>query len=210
MSPTFHAITKADLEGNEEELQKIFESITTEQLNEHVDIDPGNILLQRIIHTFDSGRRYQYLVIGLFDSPNVDTSRLDINHQHAQNGLTPLMVAAYRGNFEVLEKLMSLGADMQLVGTFNRTAFRYACRKGNMNAIELLLPFVELREYTLRGRERETIIEQVQKSLEVTHRYPLLDLMKLLAISHEKRLEEVWSTNGRRIPTKSSKQLNFS
>lgn len=139
----------------------------------------------------------------------MDKSRLDINHQHAQNGLTLLMIAAYRGNFEVLEKLMSLGVDMQLVGTFNQTAFRYACRKGNMNAIELLLPFVELREYILRGRERETIIEQVQKSLEVTHRYPLLDLMKLLAISHEKKLEEVWSTNGRRIPTKSSKPLNF-
>lgn len=209
MSPTYHAIAKADLERNEEELQRIFKSITTEQLNEHVDIDPGNILLQRIIHTFDSGRRYQYLVIGLFDSSNVDTSRLDINHQHAQNGLTPLMVAAYRGNFEVLKKLISLGADMQLVGTFNRTAFRYACWKGNMNAIGLLLPFVELREYTLRGREGETIIEDVQKSFEVTHRQPLLDVMKLLAISHEKKLEEVLSTNGRQIPTKNSKSLHF-
>lgn len=118
MSSTFHAITKADLESNEEELQKIFESITTEQLNKHVDIDPGNIRLQRIIHAFDSEQRYQYLIIGLFDSPNVDTSRLDINHQHVQNGLTPLMVAAYRGNFEVLEKLISLGANVQLCWNF--------------------------------------------------------------------------------------------
>lgn len=203
MSPIFHAIRKADVERDEEELRKIFASITTEQLNEHVDIDPGNILLQRIIHTFDSGRRYQYLVISLFDSPNVDTSRLDINHQHPRNGLTPLMVTAYCGNFEVLKILMSLGADMQLVGNWNRTAFGHACLRRNMDAIEFLLPFVELREYTLGGEDGRTLIESAQY---LSH----LDIMKLLAIVHEKKLEEVLSTKGRHIPTKSSKSLNFS
>lgn len=45
MSPTFHAIRNAESEQDEEKLQKIFKSITTEQLNEYIDIDPDSILL---------------------------------------------------------------------------------------------------------------------------------------------------------------------
>lgn len=209
MSPTFHAIRNAESKDDGEELQRIFESITTEQLNERVDIDPGSILLQRIIHTFDRPRKYSHLVIGLFDSPNVDTSRLYINHQHDVHGRTALMLAAYRGNLEVVKKLMSLGADMQITTADDRTAFAYACWMGKIEVVKLFLPFVELREYTLRAINQKTIIEVVETNVAPLGT-PYLDLMKLLAESHEEKLAEVCSRTGQRIWTKSSKAWNTS
>lgn len=94
MENTFHTIRIAESKQDGEILQKILESITTEQLNKYLDFDPDSILLQRVIENFDQRRKYPHLVIGLFDSPNVDTSRLIINHEHKRNGLTPLKVAA--------------------------------------------------------------------------------------------------------------------
>ena len=207
MSPTFHAIRNAESEDDREELQRIFNSITTEQLNEPVDIDPGSILLQRIIHTFDPRIKYSHLVIGLFDSPNVDTSRLNINHEHEVNGRTALMFAAYRGNLEVVEKLMSLGANMQITTADNRTAFGYACWMGHIKVVKFFLPLVELREYTLKGSDHQTIIEVVQMKVARIPEKPFLDIMKLLAESHEEKLAEVWSRTEPYVLTQSSKAL---
>ncbi len=205
MSPTFFAIRTAESQNDGEELQRIFGSITTEQLNERVSIDPGNTLLQRII--FFSPSRYQHLLIGLFDSPNVDTSRLNINHKHDLNGRTALMCAAWRGNLEVVEKLMSLGADMQITTDNNNTAFNCACGGGHIKIVQLFLPFVELREYTLRNRIHNTIIGSAQDAVAISPNKPFLDIMKLLAESHEKKLAEFGSRVGQCILTKSSKAL---
>lgn len=68
MENAFHAIRIAESKQDGEILQKIFESITTEQLNKYLDFDPNSILLQRVIENFDQRRRYPHLVIGLFSS----------------------------------------------------------------------------------------------------------------------------------------------
>lgn len=202
MSPTFFALRTAEGNKDEAEIYRIFESITTEQLNEAVSIDPSSILLQRIIHTFDFDRQYQHLVTGLFDSPNVDASQLNINYQHATNGRTALMLAAYRGNFEVVKKLMSLGADMQITTHDNRTAFRFACTWGHLDIVKFLLPQVELREYSLRNVSGHTIIEVAERN---SSRTPYLELMQLLAVSYEEKLAEHCSKTGKLISKKGLK-----
>lgn len=208
MSPTFFAIREAETKKDVAEIHRIFESITTEQLNEAVSIDPGSTLLHRIIQTFDAGREYQHLITGLFDSPNVDPSQLNIDHQHTIHGRTALMLAAYRGNFEVVKKLMSLGADMHITTHDNRTAFGYACWWGQLEIVKFLLPQVELREYSLRNREGLTIIEVVQRNVSVFKERPYLELMKLLAVSYEEKLAEHCSKTGKLISKKGSKVHN--
>lgn len=198
MSSPFYAIRNAEEKDDGEELQRIFESITTEQLNERVPIDPGSILLQRIIHHFDLQGKYQHLVIGLFNSPNVDTSRLNINHQHDVNGRTALMLAAGRGNLEVVKELMQLGANMQIITADNRTAFAYACWFGHIEVVKLFLPLVKLREYTLRGRASNnlTVMEIAQMDVQRVPEKPYLDILKLLAKSYEEKLAEDGTRTG--------------
>lgn len=206
MSPTFFAIREADNKKDSAEIHRIFASITTEQLNEAVSIDPGSTLLHRIIQTFDLDNEYQHLVIGLFDSPNVDPSQLNINHQHTTHGRTALMLAAYKGKFEVVKRLMSLGADMQITTHDNRTAFGMACWWGQLEIVQYFLPQVELREFSLRNREGLTIIEVVERHIpELLQGKPYLELMKLLAVSYEEKLAEHCSKTGKLISKKGSK-----
>lgn len=193
MSTLFHAIREAEGKDDENELQRIFGSITTEQLNSPISIDPNTILLHQLIHHFDRMGKYQHLVIGLFNSPTVDTSRLNINYQNQVNGRTALMFAAGRGNLDVVKKLMELGADMQITTADNRTAFAYACWFGHIEVVKFLLPWVELREYTLSSRAtwnnlslREFMEEKVADNPEK----PYLDILKLLNISYEEKLAE--------------------
>lgn len=194
MSSPFYAIREAEEKDDGKALQRIFETITTEQLNEPVPIDLNGTLLQRLIHNFDLPGKYQHLVIKLFNSPNVDTSRLNINHQHKVNGRTALMFAAGRGNLEVVKKLMELGANMQITTADNRTAFNYACWFGNIEVVKLLIPGVELREYTMRSKatwNNRTVMEFVQEEVAHKPEKPYQEILNLLAKSYERKLAEV-------------------
>lgn len=192
MPSPFYAIRNAEEEDDGKELQRIFESITTEQLNEPVPIDPNSIMLQRLIHHFDLKGKYQHLIISLLNSPNVDTSRLNINHQNIVNGRTALMLAAGRGNLKVVKKLLELGANMKITTPDNRTAFAYACWFGHIEVVKLFLPQVELREYTLRSKAvyDKTVIEVVKEEVERKPDLPYLDLLNLLTKSYEEKQAE--------------------
>lgn len=204
MSPTFLALREAENNNDSAEIHRIFAAITTEQLNEAVSIDPGSTFLHRIIQTWDWDQKYQHLVIGLFDSPNVDPSRLNINHQHTTHGRTALMLAAYKGKFEIVKRLISLGADLQITTHDNRTAFGMACWWGRLEIVKFFLPQVQLREYSLRNREGLTVIEVVEGNVSRGGE-PFLELMQLLAVSYEEKLAENCSKTSKLISKKGKK-----
>lgn len=95
---------------------------------------------------------------------------------------------------------------MQFISTNdNWTAFGFAVEMGHIEIVEYHLPFVELREYTLREGSGETMRELVLENVARRPEKPYLDVLKLRNKSYQEKLAEVCSTTGRRIPTKGSK-----
>lgn len=108
------------------------------------------------------------------------------------------MFAAGHGNLEVVKQLMELGANMQITTTDNRTLL-YACWFGNCEIVKLLLPMVELREYTMRSKatwNTRTVIEFVQEQMAHKPEKPYQEILNLLVKSHEEKLTEVGTRTG--------------
>lgn len=99
---------------------------------------------------------------------------------------------------EVVKELMQLGANMQIITADNRTAFAYACWFGHIEVVQLFLPWVKLREYTLRGRASNnlTVMEIAQMDVHRVPEKPYLDILKLLAKSYEEKLAEDGTRTG--------------
>lgn len=94
--------------------------------------------------------KYPYLVKNLLKSQKkIYFSKVKINHQQLWNGMTPLMGAACRSHLKNVKKLISLGAKPEIVGTKNRTAFRYTCYGVHIEVVRYLAPFVNISEFTL-------------------------------------------------------------
>lgn len=130
------------------ELIQIFKSITADQLNEEVPGDVGATFFQRLLHTFDINK-YPYLVKNLLKSPKIYFSKVKINHQQLWNRISPLMRAACCSHLKNVKKLISLGAKPEILGTKNRTAFRYSCYRVHIKVARYLVPFVNISEFTL-------------------------------------------------------------
>lgn len=113
------------------------------------------------------------------------------------------MAAAYRGNLEVVKKLMSLRADMYIITTNdNWTAFGFAVGLGHLEVAKYFLPSVKLREYTLRERSGQKMREVVLDKVARIPKKPYLDILELLNKSYEEMLAAVCLTTGQRIPKK--------
>lgn len=166
MSLIWSAICAAESSDNREELQRIFASITTDDLNKTLDIEPNSILLTFLVNIFDEENKYPHFLLNLLDSSNVDPSRLNINYKNTHNGMTTLMHAANRGHLKVAEKLISWGANPQ-VETYNfKTAFFCACNMGHVRVARFLLPFIKKREFKLRrSYNGRTIKEEMETKL---------------------------------------------
>ena len=57
------------------------------------------------------------------------------------NGMTPIMLAASRGNVEIIDLLFTQGADPNKRGSMERTALQYAAEKNHIGAAERLLAY---------------------------------------------------------------------
>lgn len=57
------------------------------------------------------------------------------------NGMTPIMVAASRGNVEIIDILFTQGADPNKRGSMKRTALQYAAEKNHLEATKRLLAY---------------------------------------------------------------------
>ena len=63
---------------------------------------------------------------------------IDLNHPDNDDGWTPLMIASYWGNPEVVRVLLAAGADKDLRNNDGKTALDWAIR-GNEDACAALL-----------------------------------------------------------------------
>ncbi len=57
------------------------------------------------------------------------------------DGMTPMMLAASRGNVDIIELLFTLGADPNKRGSMERTALQYAAEKNHIEAVKRLLSY---------------------------------------------------------------------
>lgn len=55
--------------------------------------------------------------------------------------MTPIMLAASRGNVEIIDLLFTQGADPNKRGSMQRTALQYAAEKNRIEAAERLLAY---------------------------------------------------------------------
>ncbi len=62
----------------------------------------------------------------------------DINIKDKENGNTPLMWAAFKGNVEAVKLLLSAKANVNLKNKKNETAYTIAVNKGNQEVADLI------------------------------------------------------------------------
>ncbi|XP_046557347.1 serine/threonine-protein phosphatase 6 regulatory ankyrin repeat subunit A-like [Haliotis rubra] len=68
----------------------------------------------------------------------MSVSRIDINRR-GQHGLTPIMMAAYKGNSLAFHALAEVQCDMSLKSDSNLNIFHIACISGNVEIVEYLM-----------------------------------------------------------------------
>jgi ankyrin repeat protein len=62
----------------------------------------------------------------------------NVNVKENRNGATPLIVAAFEGNKEVIEQLLAKGADIDAKDNEGNTALSLASARGHTAVVELL------------------------------------------------------------------------
>lgn len=149
-SDVYDRIYEAEAVNDHAELQRIFRFITTEDLNAPTEHSPSTTLLMMLITQFDRNNQNSNFLLNLLDSPNVDGTRLNINQRNLISQQTPLMYAANRGHVEIAAKLLSWGADVELMTMQNATALEHACQAGWVEMFKLLAPLVSNQQFDIR------------------------------------------------------------
>lgn len=172
MKYPYGPIEEAEKNNDTNQLNQIFQSITTEDLNSIIDLDSHSNLVMALLNLFDKENKYPNYLIGLFNSPNVDLNRLNINYQCTFNGMTLLMYAAYHGRLEILQKLLSLGADSTTVSYYNASALYYACIKGQVKIFKILAPLATNEHFDIKkNHNNRTIRDEVVARLSESQNY---------------------------------------
>lgn len=180
MPDLFDSIMADDYRAREPELQRIFRSITTEDLNGPVRWNSGSTLLIGLLCCFDIRNRYPYLVLSLFDSPLVEPSLLHVNEANVESGATPLMYTARRGQLELSQKLLSLGARPDIMVSRGVTPIWVACSKGHVEIFKLLAPLAPSNHFIIvRPRSplfiRDEVTGELSKSANHAQLQRLID-----------------------------------
>ena len=147
MSDTWDKIRSAEEDDNLEELEIIFETMTTEKLTEFTNGIPKQPLWHQLLHDFDEQNKYPHLLINLFKSPNI--SNINLNYQTQITNTTGLMLAARRNHLELIKILVTNGANPQLVSISNVTAFYFAAKNGHLELTRYLIDYISTEEFEL-------------------------------------------------------------
>lgn len=161
-SSKWKAIHEADSKKDIEKLGEIFNSITAEDLNEPTSKAAGSTVIMCLLSLFDENNNYPYFLKNLFNSPNLDHNKLDIDRKNGINGYTPIMYAALRGHIEITQKLLTWGANPKIQTPHNMTALYLAFRFGQFEMFKLLLPLVNKDEIDCQRQFGQSIREEAK------------------------------------------------
>ena len=107
----------------------------------------------------------------------VEDMGVDINERYLNgNNKTALMLAAFHGKIDVVNKLLSMGAEIELKSSQNHTALNLAISRGHREVVEVLLA---------HGASLLTRNNNQDNSLDIALKYrpELVDILLLKAIS---------------------------
>ncbi len=86
------------------------------------------------VHDFVASGRLDALTENLLQIDRAEMNRVE-------NGMTPIMLAASKGNVEMIDLLYTQGADPNKRGSMQRTALQYATEKNHYEAAKRLLSY---------------------------------------------------------------------
>ncbi|MCJ1349245.1 hypothetical protein MMC31_007481 [Peltigera leucophlebia] len=184
-------IISLDFQDNIEELQKVFDSFTTKQLNQFTIENPTSTLFNILVEHFDTDDNYPHFLIKLCNSPNVDMKEVNIHTPNSITGETTLMIAAMRGHLELCKILILNGASAQVETPQSKTAFYNACFFGNYEVAEYLVKYISREELKLI-HGRLTIKQHIkEKILNYPHSIFLSSYQAILRLIEAKELQEI-------------------
>ena len=171
-----------DREGNKAGLMELFNSITTKDLNNPVAADPDYTLLQVLIRDFDLENNYPELINSIFKLQHVDPQFVNINKTNPTNGATALMLAAARGNLELVNALIAWKANPHAVSIDLMTAFACACACEHVEVARYLSEYVTREELELEQTYYgHTVRVEVEKNLrQFPHQTKYDTLLKII------------------------------
>lgn len=168
---------------------ELFNSITTKDLNNTTITDPNYTLLHMLIKEFDPQNKYPELVNGIFRLRHVDPQIVNIDKRNPRTGATALMLAANRGNLELVNVLVAWKANPHVLSNTLMTAFTYACTNGHVEVARYLSEYVtreELEvEQTHSGITVKTEVEQKLREFPNLTQYDtLLNIIHDIEVRH--------------------------
>lgn len=197
MSQLWHRIDRAAAENQTLQLQQIFSNLTANDLNTLVSpSDTQATVLMWLIRLFDQPRNYSHLLLNRLNSPTFDHTNLDVDKLNPKNRNTALIYTATDlGHVGVAKKLLEWGADPFAKNESSLTPFRAACKAGNVDVVELLLPLMPDDEFRLerRGIELnrtpwEWAKARSDRNVYRIHDYRFRDYDQVLALIHNERV----------------------
>ncbi|SUW07618.1 ankyrin repeat-containing protein [Brachyspira pilosicoli] len=76
----------------------------------------------------------------LIDNNKNDVEKKDVEIDFKnEEGYTPLMIASYKGNTDIVKLLLEYNASVDITNNYNYTALIYACIYGNLDVVKILL-----------------------------------------------------------------------
>ena len=167
-----------DYINDSEGVRRIFNSITTKDLNEPTVIDPNYTLLHKLVKEFDLRNKYPELLNGLFKLKHVDPSLVDIDKKNPRTGSTALMYAASRGHLELVKALIAWKANPHTRSANQMTPFFCACNKGQVEVASFLSHYITKEELELEqsntGNTVKTEMEEKFRDFPNETKYDML------------------------------------
>ena len=69
---------------------------------------------------------------------DIEKKDIEIDFKNKE-GYTPLMIASYKGNTDMVKLLLEYNASVDITNNYNYTALIYACIYGNLDVVKILL-----------------------------------------------------------------------
>ena len=159
----FEAIDNYDIEAIKYHLKKNY--INLNARNSH-----GKTILSELIRNYKNISEIAEIAEMLIDQGDVDINLRDINHdiitKQETLGLTPLMMACYRGNYKIAKKLIDKGAKIDIQEESRGiTALMEAVESRSPEIVKLLID--SGADINIKNHNNETAIDYIRKRLEM-------------------------------------------